>query len=109
MRATCPPQTPAEILRRLRERGLDSVVADIAARANVTVYDILSHDRHQKIVEARHEFFAALRALRFSWPEIARLAGVDHSTARAGALKHGLLATAPKVGSGDVERAQVAS
>jgi chromosomal replication initiator protein len=57
-----------EVVRLIRPRG-------------VSVEDLISRDRHKNVSAARHEIMYWIRTkLKWSYPEIGRLFGRDHTT-----------------------------
>jgi chromosomal replication initiator protein len=53
----------------------------IAAKHGITVEALLGRGRTKTVAEARHELMALLRGtFAFSFPEIGRIVGRDHST-----------------------------
>lgn len=75
---TPPRELP--LVAGLRARGLLPIVERHAAEHHVTVDDIVGERRHLHIARARHAVWRELRALGWSFPEISRLFGRDHST-----------------------------
>jgi len=69
-----------------RERII-SDVQNIADDHGVTVEDIFGKRRHAPIARARQEAFTALRWYGFSYPQIGRIFGRDHSTVIHGVRK----------------------
>jgi chromosomal replication initiation ATPase DnaA len=63
---------------------------DVGRRHHATIADILGPSRFRYIVAARHEFWSLLRAEGLSYPAIAMLVGVDHSTVLHGCRKHAI-------------------
>ncbi len=64
-------------------------VAREAARIEgVNVLDVLSPRRPASVVRARHRAWFRLREAGYSFPEIARGWGVDHTTVIAGCAAH---------------------
>lgn len=74
----CPPWS--SVVEALEARDLLAPVADIVRSHHVTVFEVCGRGRTAKVVEARHDAWAYLRRLGFSYPEIGRLWGVDHSS-----------------------------
>lgn len=73
------------ILKELRRRGLDEIVERHALTRNVTVMEVVGRRRYKNIAAARHGVWRELRlAKRLSFPEIARLFDVDHTTVMSG-------------------------
>lgn len=62
------------------DRSWLDLACEAAKDGGVTADDVLGDDRRASKVRARHDFWARLRALRYSYPEIAEAIGVDHST-----------------------------
>lgn len=60
------------------------VVADIAARNGLSPGEIMQRTRAPRISHARHEAMHALRQRGWSYPQIARVWGMDHTTALYG-------------------------
>lgn len=70
-----PSKTPAGMLRIKAE--------EIAAKHKMSLSTVLSHDKRDKVVEARRELARYLRSLGKSYPKIGLLIGRDHTTALA--------------------------
>lgn len=70
-----PSKTPTGMLRIKAE--------EIAARHKMSLSTVLSHDKRDKVVEARRELARYLRSLGKSYPKIGLLIGRDHTSALA--------------------------
>lgn len=85
------PSTPIEAsakraLDALHERGLFDELHAVCKVYAVTPAEVCSRQRTKNIVRARHDFWCRLRNREgscFSYPEIARLFGMDHTTVLA--------------------------
>jgi hypothetical protein len=88
-----PSEPRADIERRvayLSDRDLLEFVRDVCIRFGAALVDVMSRDRHMSIARARHECWTALRdhsERSFSYPDIARMWDVDHTTVMAGVKK----------------------
>jgi len=69
-----------EILEALEERGLLEASRDIANSHHATMFEVCGRTRYSTIVRARHAIWLYLRTLGFSYPEIARIWDVDHTS-----------------------------
>lgn len=56
----------------------------VAMEHGVPLDRMLGRGRHKRTALARHVFWGALRGAGYSYPEIARGYGVDHTTVMAG-------------------------
>lgn len=74
----CPPWS--SVVEALEARGLLAPVADVLRSHNVTVFEACGRGRTSKVVKARHAAWSLLRERGFSYPEIGRIWGVDHSS-----------------------------
>lgn len=73
----------------LEARGLLDLVDDIARSHHVETFDILGRGRSKQIAFARRHAWAVVRwTFDFSYPEIGRLFGVDHTSVLAGVRKY---------------------
>lgn len=68
------------LLERMRRVGLLALAESVASRHHITVGEMLGRRRTTQIVRARQEFYVALRRKGFSYPEIGRIVGRDHTT-----------------------------
>jgi hypothetical protein len=73
--------------KRLQSRELLPEAMAIARRHSVTFDDIAGRSRAKRTVKARHEVWAWLYGLGFSYPECGYLWGVDASTVLAALRK----------------------
>jgi len=72
------------------------IIMDIARERGFTISDIKSPRREYKLVRARFEIMAALKASGLSFPQVGRLLNRDHSTVMHGVRKHYEMAGAAK-------------
>jgi len=70
-----------------REKSL-SDIGLIALKHNLTRHDLLGRSRYPHISQARHEAFYYFRRKGWSYPQIGKLFGRDHSTVIHGVEKH---------------------
>jgi chromosomal replication initiation ATPase DnaA len=83
--------TSKMILDALRERDLDTIAVDVAARRGVPLAELCGRGRSQSVARARHEVWWRIRhhpERYLSLPEIARLFDRDHTTIKAGIEAH---------------------
>ena len=83
--------TSKMIIDALRERDLDAIAVDVAARRGVPLAELCGPGRTQSVVRARHEVWWRIRhhpERYLSLPEIARLFNRDHTTIKAGIEAH---------------------
>jgi len=83
--------TSKMIIDALRERDLDAIAVDVAARRGVPLAELCGRGRSQSLARARHEVWWRIRhhpERYLSLPEIARLFGRDHTTIMAGIEAH---------------------
>lgn len=75
-------RTWLERLELVRERGLEPVLIETAARWYTTPRHVLSQHRQRSAVLARHSFCRTLYAepYRLSSTEVGELVGLDHSS-----------------------------
>jgi chromosomal replication initiation ATPase DnaA len=73
--------------QRLAQRGLLGAVEKLARKHHVTMGEVLGRQRFRHIVAARHAAWRELRAKGLSYPAIAWLWGVDHTTVLAACTK----------------------
>lgn len=64
----------------LDERGLLRLAVDVAIEHYVTLDELLGRNRTPSAVRARRAFWFELREMGMSYPRIAKLCGVDHTT-----------------------------
>lgn len=79
---------PAEALRA---RRLLHVAEEVCSERGVLLHEILGAARSRNIVRARHELWWRIRHhpdRSYSFPEIGRLFGRDHTTILAGIESH---------------------
>lgn len=75
----------------LAERDLLEHVSDLARQHGATVDEVLAQDKTPRVSHARQAIWYALRhhpERRYSYPDIGRLFGRDHSTVLAGVRAH---------------------
>lgn len=73
----------AELRDALDERDLLDLCADLARQHGATVDEVLSPSRSPRVSHARQAIWYALRhhsERRYSYPDLGRLFGRDHST-----------------------------
>lgn len=79
-----PRETDAErapnAIERLRAAGELDVALAIAVAHRVALEDILSRWKQPKVAAARGELYRQLRTKEYSYPEIGKMFGVDHSS-----------------------------
>jgi chromosomal replication initiation ATPase DnaA len=81
------PMTPGEsiVAERLQRAGLLELAIDVARRNYVDLVDVVGRDRRRPAAKARREFWGLIRwTLGLSYPHIAKLCSVDHTTVLAG-------------------------
>lgn len=66
--------------RTLSQATRDAIVAKVARRTALPAGAILGRGRTAEVAAARHRAMRALRAMGYSFPEIGRAFGRDHST-----------------------------
>lgn len=85
-------KAPAEqVIAALAARGLLGSVAVLCGRRGVTLHDLCGPGRTKSVSSARHEVWWNLRwypGHHYSYFEIARLFGCDHSSVRYGVMAH---------------------
>lgn len=80
--------TVDEVKKTLAEHGLLEFVEAECRRRNVPIDWVLGRERYASVARVRHEIWFAIReTLDFSYPHIARVFGVDHSTVRDAHLR----------------------
>lgn len=62
------------------DRGLLWLLDGVAHVHDVTVDELLAHNRSPRPTRARHDLWRRLRERGWSYPEIGRLVGFDHTT-----------------------------
>ncbi|HEY3236751.1 MAG TPA: helix-turn-helix domain-containing protein [Polyangiaceae bacterium] len=80
-----------QVIAGLVARDLLTTVAIICARRGITVHDLCSPTRTKAVSYARHEIWWTLRChphRHYSYFEIARLFGFDHSSVFYGVAAH---------------------
>lgn len=82
-----------------REKSL-SDIGLVALKHGLTRHDILGRVKTTHICRARHEAYYHFRRKGWSYPEIGRLFGRDHSTIIYGVEKHQKVAFALPVNAG---------
>jgi chromosomal replication initiation ATPase DnaA len=78
-----PPRTAASIIEALEERDLVGMLDTICRARGVTRDELCGRERTKNIALARHELWWTLRntpAMSFSYVEIGRIFGRDHSS-----------------------------
>jgi chromosomal replication initiation ATPase DnaA len=83
--------TTKQIIAQLQVRGLLELLDDVCVRRGVTRIELCGHQRSQAVVAARHELWWLMREhpeRYYSYPEIARLFGKDHTTVWQGVAAH---------------------
>ena len=83
--------TAEHVRSELDAHGLTDLVAEICRRRGVTLGELCGSTRTRSISHARHETWALIRGLPFrhySYAEIGRLFGRDHSTVLLGIRAH---------------------
>lgn|GEM_PF-3946294 len=85
----------ARVLSRLSEIRALRIAHQIGDEHGRTVRVLLSRDRHKTVIHARHQLWTVVRhTLNLSYPELAELFEVDHTTVlyavhkREGELAH---------------------
>lgn len=84
--------TTERIVAKLKARGLLHLVDDVSARRGVTRAELCGRRRSRAVAAARHELWWLIRQHPercYSFPEIARLFGKDHTTVLHGITAHG--------------------
>lgn len=77
-----------DIIDALRMRGLLPVAREVAFEYGVTLAELVSRDRHKGPAGARHALWARMYGTgTWSYPRIAALFGVDHTTVHAAVAK----------------------
>lgn len=82
---------PAAILGALEAHNLAVLLAEVCERRGVATSDLCGRSRTQAIVRARQELWWCIRnhpGRSYSYVEIARLFGRDHSTVFHGIRAH---------------------
>lgn len=75
----------------LDERDMLDLCAGLARQHGATVDEVLAQDKTPRVSHARQAIWHALRhhpERRYSYPDIGRLFGRDHSTVLAGVRAH---------------------
>lgn len=101
---TCDIEDAEPVIARLRERGLSAIVESIAKDNFVTLVDACARSRLKPMVKARHEAWRHLRGLGMSYPFIAQLWDVDHTTVFHAIHKLDAAATSERRSAGQRER-----
>ena len=84
------PRAPT--VAKLCQLGVLELVVDAAKRHGATLDDVLGRDRRPRLVAARHACWFVLydhATLRFSFPDIGELWGVDHTTVMSAVHRYG--------------------
>jgi chromosomal replication initiation ATPase DnaA len=91
----CPtvktPTTSDVVVTRLAARGLLDLVDEVCTRRGVTRAEVCGHRRTRAVAAARQELWCQIRERpdrSYSYPEIGRLFGRDHSTVFYGVTAH---------------------
>jgi chromosomal replication initiation ATPase DnaA len=79
----------------------DAALATVAARHGIRGSEILGRSRSAHVADARHEFFATLRAQGWSLPAIGRACRRDHATVLGSLRRRG---PAPQIPRAQVQR-----
>ncbi len=90
--------TISDIIAGLHIRGLLTLVDDICKLRGVTIDELCGQGRSRAISHARQEVWWHIRHhpdRQYSYPEIARLFGRDHTTVMAGIHAHVCRTPAP--------------
>lgn len=95
-----PLATSARIVARLERIGFGEHLARVAKVYHVEPWEIVSRSRRSPLPWARQAVWAALRVEGLSFPRIADLFEVDHST-----VMHGVRVHAKLLGAADAEGA----
>lgn len=75
------PYVVEKFISRLKEMGIFDEVVQLIRPRGVSIEDLISRDRHKNVSAARHEIMYWIRTkLKWSYPEIGRLFGRDHTT-----------------------------
>jgi chromosomal replication initiation ATPase DnaA len=80
-----------EVIAALSSRGLLALVSVVCARRGVTFDELCAAARTRSVSYARHEVWWNIRYFpqrHYSYIEIARLFGCDHSSVRYGVIAH---------------------
>jgi len=86
-----PAPPPSDVRAELDAHGLTDLVREICRRRGITLDELCGTTRTRSISRARHETWAAIHALphrHYSYAEIGRLFGRDHSTVLLGIRVH---------------------
>lgn len=85
-----PPKVANGItISKIPPRQSRVIIETVAEKHGMSVDEIMSRSRKDRIVAARHEAFYLLREAGYSYPQIGRFfGGMDHTTALHGAVKH---------------------
>lgn len=78
---------PEKAKECLLVRDLLEPVERIAKEHHVTLDEVLGRDRHAHVARARHECWFYLRGEGLSFPSIARLWGVNHTSIMSGVAR----------------------
>ena len=84
-------RTPDEIIAHLSVLDLLEVAEDICRTHGVRLSDVMQKDRHKSIVAARFAIWYAMRKHPdrcYSFPDIGRIWGADHTTIMHGVAMH---------------------
>jgi chromosomal replication initiation ATPase DnaA len=80
-----------DVIAALAARGLLELLDEVCCRRGVTRNDVCGDGRSRAVAYARHELWSLIRDYpqrSYSYPEIARLVGRDHSTVFQGITAH---------------------
>jgi chromosomal replication initiation ATPase DnaA len=87
-----PPRNPAaDVIDALAARGLLELLERVCARRGVTPLELCGHGRTRSVAAARQELWWLIRRhpeRSYSFFEIARLFGRDHTTVLHGVAAH---------------------
>lgn len=77
-----------DIQEALRRMGVLMWAREYCVSQGSTLLEVLSSDRHASVARARHRLWTVMRhTLGLSYPELARIFGVDHTTIMSGVKK----------------------
>jgi chromosomal replication initiation ATPase DnaA len=94
------PRDGKEVAALRKELGASNLLAEaeiICGAHRVSLDVVLSGIRSRAASKARHAIFAAIRKHGLSYPEIARLFGMDHTSVREAILRWETPRARPKV------------
>lgn len=86
---TAKPRELEEIRKDLEARGLWSIVEETARRHFLLPHELLGSDRLASVCMARFHLWSILRSRTgFSFPQLGRIFGRDHTTIMMGVRKY---------------------